>query len=595
MQLNYPGATKRDLVMGNNNAPVADTSRSAAEQTGKAKIQLRLIVGFGIVLTMLVGLAAFSINEVSTVSSALSTINNINSVKQRYAINFRGSVHNRAIALRDATLVSEPTELEGTLSDIKRLEEFYAKSAGPLDAMFSGNSGTAEDFLILGEIKAAEARTMPLVAKVIAARKAGNLDAARQTLLQDARPAFVEWLRTVDKFIDFQEARNKAIGAEVDRIVGRFGILMTVIATISLIVGGAFAFWNIGALRPLRSLTKAMLKLSQGDLEVEIPRHTSKDEIGDIVSAVDIFKQNARETAKLRRDTALRAEEAAKQRRDELVRLANEFEAAVGQVVDTVSSASQQLEGAATTLTETAETAQRLAADVASASDDASKRVNSVTSAAHEVASSVSEISHQVHESGRIAAEAVRQAEKTDARINELSKAAGRIGDVVKIITAIAEQTNLLALNATIEAARAGESGRGFAVVASEVKALAAQTAKATEEIGSQIADMQAATLDSVGAITEIGSTISRISAIASTINATVEHQGAATSEIAHNVGEAAKGTADVAYKITEVNRGASATGSASAQVLTSARSLSQESRLLKVKVEKFLRTVRAA
>ena len=595
MQRNYPGATKRDLVMGNNNAPVADTSRSAAEQTGKAKIQLRLIVGFGIVLTMLVGLAAFSINEVSTVSSALSTINNINSVKQRYAINFRGSVHNRAIALRDATLVSEPTELEGTLSDIKRLEEFYAKSAGPLDAMFSGNSGTAEDFLILGEIKAAEARTMPLVAKVIAARKAGNLDAARQTLLQDARPAFVEWLRTVDKFIDFQEARNKAIGAEVDRIVGRFGILMMVIATISLIVGGAFAFWNIGALRPLRSLTKAMLKLSQGDLEVEIPRHTSKDEIGDIVSAVDIFKQNARETAKLRRDNAQRAEEAARQRRDELVRLANEFEAAVGQVVDTVSSASNQLEGAATTLTETAETAQRLAADVASASDDASKRVNSVTSAAHEVASSVSEISHQVHESGRIAAEAVRQAEKTDARINELSKAAGRIGDVVKIITAIAEQTNLLALNATIEAARAGESGRGFAVVASEVKALAAQTAKATEEIGSQIADMQAATLDSVGAIKEIGSTISRISAIASTINATVEHQGAATTEIAHNVGEAAKGTADVAYKITEVNRGASATGSASAQVLTSARSLSQESRLLKVEVEKFLRTVRAA
>lgn len=576
-------------------ALVPGTSVTAAAQTGNAKIQLRLIIGFGTVLTMLVGLAAFSIEEMSTVASALSTINNVNSVKQRYAINFRGSVHNRAIALRDVTLVSEPAELEGVLSGIKRLEDFYAQSAGPLDAMFSGNSATAQDFLILGEIKAAEASTMPLAGKVIAARKAGDLDAARRIVLQDAGPAFVKWLRAIDKFIDFQEAKNKAIGAGVDRVVGRFGLLMMVIATISLIVGGAFAFWNIRALRPLGLLTRVMLKLSQGDLEVDIPGHKGKDEIGDIVSAVEVFKQNAREAAKLRRDNAQRVEEAAEQRRDELVRLANEFEAAVGQVVDTVSSASQQVEGAATTLTETADTAQRLAADVAAASDDASQRVNSVTSAAKDVAASVNEISRQVQESGRIAAEAVHQAERTDARINELSQAAGRIGDVVKIITAIAEQTNLLALNATIEAARAGESGRGFAVVASEVKALAAQTAKATDEIGSQIAGMQAATQDSVGAIKEIGSTITRISEIASTIAATVEHQGAATAEIAENVGEAAKGTAGVAYKITEVNRGASATGSASAQVLTSARSLSKESRLLKVEVEKFLNTVRAA
>ena len=583
------------MSMGNNDAPVAGTSVIAAAQTGKAKIQLRLIVGFGIILTMLVGLAAFSIIEVSAVSASLSTINNVNSVKQRYAINFRGSVHDRAIKLRDVTLVSESSELESILSHIKWLEEYYTKSAGPLDAMFSGDRAAAEDLLILGDIKAAEARTMPLVGKVIAARKAGNLDAARQILMHDAGPAFVEWLRSINKFIDFQEAENKAIGAEVDRIVGRFGMLMMVIAAISLIVGGAFAFWNVRALQPLRLLTKVMLKLAQGDLEVEIPSHTSKDEIGDIVSAIHIFKRNAREAAKLRRDTALRTEEAAKLRRDELARLANEFEAAVGQVVDTVSSASQQLEGAATTLTETAETAQRLAADVASASDDASKRVNSVTSAAKGMASSVSEISHRVHESSRIAAEAVQQAEKTDARINELSEAAGRIGDVVKIITAIAEQTNLLALNATIEAARAGESGRGFAVVASEVKALAAQTARATDEIGTQIASMQAATQDSVGAIKEIGSTITRISEIASAIAATVEHQGAATAEIAHNVGEAAKGTANVAYKITEVNRGSSATGSASAQVLTSARSLSQESRLLKIEVGKFLHTVRAA
>jgi methyl-accepting chemotaxis protein len=232
---------------------------------------------------------------------------------------------------------------------------------------------------------------------------------------------------------------------------------------------------------------------------------------------------------------------------------------------------------------------------VASASEEASSNVQTVASAAEEMSASVSEVGRQVQESSRIAGEAVRQAEKTDARIAQLSQAAGRIGDVVKLITAIAEQTNLLALNATIEAARAGEAGRGFAVVAQEVKALAAQTAKATDEISTQIAGMQTATLESVGAIKEIGATITRISEIATTIAAAVEEQGAATSEIARNVGEAARGTSQVAANIGDVNRGATETGSASTQVLASAQSLSRDSSRLKSELEAFLSTVRAA
>jgi methyl-accepting chemotaxis protein len=276
-------------------------------------------------------------------------------------------------------------------------------------------------------------------------------------------------------------------------------------------------------------------------------------------------------------------------------KLADDFDAAVGEIVDAVSSASTELEASASTLTGTAEMTQHLSTTVAVASDQASANVHSVASATEEMASSVGEIGRQVAESTKIAAVAVLQAELTDARMSQLSQAADRIGDVVKLITMIAEQTNLLALNATIEAARAGEAGRGFAVVAQEVKALAAQTAKATGEIGQQITNIQTATLGSVAAIKQIGETISQISQIASTIAAAVEEQNAATREIARNVQQVAAGTTEVAASVTDVNRGANETGAASSQVLSSARSLSTESNRLKLEVQKFLTTVRAA
>jgi methyl-accepting chemotaxis protein len=211
------------------------------------------------------------------------------------------------------------------------------------------------------------------------------------------------------------------------------------------------------------------------------------------------------------------------------------------------------------------------------------------------MASSVNEISRQVQESARMANEAVGQARNTTDRVSELSKAAARIGDVVELINTIAGQTNLLALNATIEAARAGEAGRGFAVVASEVKALAEQTAKATGEIGQQIAGIQAATQDSVNAIRDISSTIEKLSEIASTIAAAVEEQGAATQEISRNVQQAARGTHEVSSNITDVQRGAGETGSASAQVLSAAQILSADSARLRREVTNFLDTVRAA
>jgi methyl-accepting chemotaxis protein len=322
--------------------------------------------------------------------------------------------------------------------------------------------------------------------------------------------------------------------------------------------------------RPLRGMVRDMNKLAAGDFALVLPGLGRNDEIGAMAEAVEQFKMTTLERVRReaeQQEAGRRA--AATQRQLTLRKLADGFEAAVGDMVTAVTSMSQELEDAAHTL--------------------------NIAQATQELTTSVSEISERAHESSRIAGDAVRQAEQTDDRIAALWKAASRIGNVVKLITDIAEQTNLLALNATIEAARAGDAGKGFAVVASEVKTLATQTARATEDIRSVIAEMQAATGESVDAIKEIGSTIGRISEIATAIAAAVEEQSAATVEIARNVEQAAQSTGRVAGNVDDVNRAASETSSASSQVFASAKVLSAEGAKFKRTVEKFLDTVRAA
>ncbi len=347
-------------------------------------------------------------------------------------------------------------------------------------------------------------------------------------------------------------------------------------------------------IRPLVDLTSATLRLADRDLDVEIPGESRKDEIGALAKALQIFK-DALIAKKAADEDAARAAEAKIERARRLDVITRSFEAAIGEIVETVSSAASGLETSAGTLTATADRSQQLAGVVASASEEASANVQSVASATEELSSSVNEISRQVQASARMAGEAVEQVRRTNERVAELSQAATRIGDVVELINAIAGQTNLLALNATIEAARAGESGRGFAVVAAEVKALSQQTAQATGEIIKQISGVQAATQDSVGAIKEIAGTIEKLSEASSTIAAAVEQQGAATQEISRNVQQAAHGTQQVSANIADVQRGATETGSASGEVLSSARSLASDSSRLKREVGKFLDGVRAA
>jgi methyl-accepting chemotaxis protein len=371
----------------------------------------------------------------------------------------------------------------------------------------------------------------------------------------------------------------------------------------SLIAAGLLLLFTIavstfvarGITGPLRRMTGTMNDLAGGKLDVEVPGIGRHDEIGEMANAVEIFKSNAVARDALEAEQKQAETRAVARRQADMRKMADDFEGAIGAIIQTVSVASSQLEASAGNLSSTAERGEQLASMVAAASEEASTNVQSVASATEEMSSSVNEISRQVQESARMANEAVGQAHTTNNRVGELSKAAARIGDVVELINSIAGQTNLLALNATIEAARAGEAGRGFAVVASEVKALAEQTAKATGEIGQQISGIQAATQESVGAIREISGTIEKLSEISSAIAAAVEEQGAATHEISRNVQQAAHGTQQVSANVTEVQRGAGETELASSQVLKAAQSLSGDSHRLKFEVDKFLATVRVA
>jgi methyl-accepting chemotaxis protein len=387
---------------------------------------------------------------------------------------------------------------------------------------------------------------------------------------------------------------DKAAKEAADTYASAF-MMLAIILGAAIVAGAAVSFYVVRDISSgIASIVQPMQALGRGDLTAQVPHQGETTEIGAMADTLQVFKEAL--IAKKAADEAAAVDAEAKIERGRRVdNITREFESMIGEIVETVSSASTQLEASAGTLSSTAERSQQLTTAVAAASEEASTNVQSVASATEEMASSVNEISRQVQESARMATEAVDQARKTNDRVGELSKAASRIGDVVELINTIAGQTNLLALNATIEAARAGEAGRGFAVVASEVKALAEQTAKATGEIGQQINGIQAATQDSVNAIKEISGTIEKLSEISSTIAAAVEEQGAATQEISRNVQQAAQGTQQVSANITDVQRGATETGSASSQVLSAAQTLSGDSGRLKSEVSKFLTNVRAA
>jgi methyl-accepting chemotaxis protein len=372
----------------------------------------------------------------------------------------------------------------------------------------------------------------------------------------------------------------------------RLGTIGTAILLVTLL-----AVWliNRDITRSLGRLRDAMVHLAYGELSSTVPGMERHDEVGEMAAAVLVFKNNMMEAERMRAAQEEAKARASAEQKAALHRLADGFEAKVGHLVGMLASSSTDLESTARSMTATANQSNQQATAVAAAAEEASTGLQTVASAAEELTASIGEISRQVARSARITGKAVDDARRTDAIVHALSDGAEKIGAVVGLITNIASQTNLLALNATIEAARAGDAGKGFAVVATEVKSLANQTGKATEEIGAQVAQIQAATREAVEAIRGISTTIEEVSAIAATIASAVEEQGAATSEIARNVQQTSEAAREVTAGVDGVSQAAGETGAAAGQVLTAASDLSKQSQQLSSEVNTFVAGVRAA
>jgi len=550
-------------------------------------IRIKILGVLSLILALAGGLAFYGVRGITSTGSL---------VVQLYDGPLMGINHARAAhaALNEARLILQQSESAGVSS------EAAAKYEKLVKGIFE-DLGVVRDRVQSSSVRPVEDKAEGMVRewssaalKILKPSPGGLTELPAAFLVKKLGD---QAIASVDDLVEMVAAYGYDYRTEAEANVAASRMTMMIASAVGLLAGLALAIGFAYSLsRPIAMLAKSMLELAEGDFGVVLPGLTRKDEVGLVARAVERFKVLAEQRARDEAEATINQDQVvAERRRADMNRIADGFQAVVGEIVKTVSTTSTELESAAGALTGTAERGRELATTVARASEEASTNVQSVASATEELSSSVNEISRQVQESARMAGEAVNQARGTTERVSELSRAATRIGDVVELINTIAGQTNLLALNATIEAARAGEAGRGFAVVASEVKALAEQTAKATGEIGLQISGIQAATQESVGAIRDISGTIERLAEVSSTIASAVEQQGAATQEISRNVQHASHGTREVSANITDLERGASETGTASSHVLSAAQLLSSDSLRLKLEVERFLSTVRAA
>ena len=555
-------------------------------------IRAKLVAAFATLTAFLLGLGMLGLVGVSSVNGLLVDVRTNWLPSMRDAGVVDALTGRYTTSLLRHMLTTEPKALAAIDADIAQRN----RSIDAAIATYERNIGSPEERALyetfVRDWRAFTATEAPILAHSRAGEKAEALAVYQSKGIETRRKASI----TLEKIIALNAegaARAEAAGVlSVERT--RFWIVAALGAALVLAVAMGVLL-TVGIGRGIDRVVRPMQALAEGDLDVAIPLQGTRTEMGRVADAVQVFKDALLRMRALESETALARAGAEAQRKDAMRQMADTFERSVGGIVATVTAAATELQATAQSMTATATQTASQSTTVAMAAEEAASNVNTVAAAAEELGASVLEIGRQVGGSSALAQGAVAEAAQTAAVVQELSEAASRIGDVVAMISSIAGQTNLLALNATIEAARAGEAGRGFAVVATEVKELAAQTARATDEIGGQIGRMQASTRQAVAAIDAIAGRIREISGVSASIAAAVEEQGAATQEIVRNVSEAASGTGAVTANVGGLAAAADETGAAASQVLTSATELSRQSEHLNAEMGRMLASLRAA
>jgi methyl-accepting chemotaxis protein len=554
----------------------------------QTKIAVRLLFGFGSLMLLVAGISGFAFyaNNNSTIAFAdVMRIKGNEVLDQRVEkrVEEGRSYLWKFAATADEAAYRRAQDAFGTAR--QRIQELESRTAAERRVKLAALKESMESYIAmmerLHEIKG----------------RNPNLDTPEAKAFIDSAATTVNKLEQQGE--ELSEAYRKAAETAEDTVSAMLSETMkvtTILGLLSFLIGSVLSVLiSRSIVKPVTAMTDAMGRLAEGNLTIEIPATDHRDEIGDMAKAVQVFKDNAIRIEQLNREQEEAKARAAAERKRMMHEMADNFEAQVMNVVSMVSTSAEEMKMTSQSMSSAASDASSQATTVAAAAEEASMNVQTVATAAEELSASITEISRQVSEAARISEQASEEADRSDRMVQSLAQAAAKIGDVVGLINAIASQTNLLALNATIEAARAGEAGKGFAVVAGEVKSLAHQTGRATDEIRSLIAEVQAETDRSVAAIRNISVVVSQVRDISAAIAAEVEEQGAATQEIARNVEQAAQGTEEVSSNIVGVTQSAATTGAAANQVSSSAGHLAQNSVLLRSAVSEFLTTVRAA
>ncbi|EGF93181.1 methyl-accepting chemotaxis protein MCP signaling domain protein [Asticcacaulis biprosthecium C19] len=553
-------------------------------------IRGKIATAFGVLMVLSVATGAFAIyklNEVSAIGNrlaievkAVSTLGDLARISQALGVT-SFLEHNATGAAR-----------EGYAAEAAAARNEFSKSWSDYSTMVAGD----EEAQLAASLRGAWQHFLAVQEEVADLDQAGLPDMAQEVLMNDLSKERETFYAAVRRIEDYRQAKANAATAAAAKVSesARTWIMIALgsLAVFCVLVGFVL---TAGISRPISRMTQVMLKLANHDIHVAIPDTGRRDEIGGMASALKVFKEKLVEAEELRTQQAALEIDMQNQRKVEVVKLADEFEHAVGDIVRAVSNAASELQSSAQTLSAAAEETSVQSSAVEAGARQAADNVRSVAAAIEELAASARQVGGEVARSADIANNAVQQAGRTRGSMDALSGDAAQVESVVSIINAIAQQTNLLALNATIEAARAGEAGKGFAVVASEVKGLANQTATSTTTIGVSIAKMQASTQQAVGEISGIEDTISEVNSIASAIADAVSQQEQTTAEIARNIHEVSQNTSEVTNNINSVTLAAQESSAGATQVLGAAKALSRQSDMLKGEVDKFLARVRAA